>query len=135
MYPGKPVLLPDVTGDGEADLLFPGVLQISDQRKPQPNHSSFMTMLSSSMSTTTNNFKDQDAYEETTSTWFREQNNDLKINEMILVSGSNGKIVGQSLKIKKCHTLTDVSSDGESIDYSCIMASGNSKSNFFNILC
>lgn len=122
-YPGKPVLVPDVTGDLQPDLLFPGTVHsqqndiiddIEVHEMDAPHKIPLLKYVPDSLKFPS----------------LSKRKNKMKktaINEMILLSGSTGEIVGTPLKIKQCHHLTDISNDGESIDYSCLMNSGNSK--------
>lgn len=150
LYPGQPVLIPDVTGDLHPDLLFPGVYKPAPETRRFPSQESILMnhlrSLPSQAQTTTETrlygsgaadlFKTSSTLkytsEEDTAAHFEEQPPPFVgnvVNEMVLVSGITGKIVGKPYKVKQCHQLTEVTIDGESIDYSCVMPSGNSKYN------
>ncbi|KAF2368959.1 hypothetical protein FHG87_000295 [Trinorchestia longiramus] len=147
-YPGQPVLIPDVTGDSKPDLLFPGSYRAYGASKlfsledPSDLHP-FSTAAESAPTTTDSRLYTSDhpgslssrprsslkfTSEEDTSSDFP-QKKPLQqakiINEMVLISGSNGKVVGLPYKVKQCHQLTEITIDGESIDYTCVMLSGS----------
>ncbi|XP_018020467.1 uncharacterized protein LOC108676832 [Hyalella azteca] len=143
-YPGLPVLIPDVTGDSKPDLLFPGAYQASFKMSPHDDTDLGMSFITtnSAHTTTDHRLSSLSAHselltdramlkytsEEDTSSSFPEPRRGepvMMVNEMILISGSTGEVVGQPFKVKQCHLLTEIAIDGESIDYSCIMLSGN----------
>ena len=47
--------------------------------------------------------------------------------ELILLSGASGAVVGHSMKLNSCQQVLDITNDGDSIDYSCLMHSGRRK--------
>lgn len=121
LHPGKPVLLPDVTDDSHPDLLFPGVVRPSNYEEI-PNDKPNLNVKYHTEDQVGSPSPDD-------SVKFRkgDTNGDEIINKMVLISGSSGEIVGTPYKINQCRRITDIANDGESIDYSCVMSSGNSK--------
>ena len=124
--PGRPVLLPDVNGDSHSDLLFPGIIEVNRQSFKEDEGPNDLL----DQQTPTYNFIPNDV--EPKLTISDKFVNERRLgNEMILVSGNTGEIIGTSLKLNQCLRIIDITNDGESIDYSCIMNTGNSELHYY----